>query len=96
MGHELALFPRLGDMHRHQSREFLIRKQVLPAGEIVASATSIAAEILGMKGKLGVIAPAAFADFIVVEGNPLEDVALLTTGIRAVMLGGTFVEPPRL
>jgi hypothetical protein len=32
---------------------------------------------------------------IVVEGNPLEDVALLTTGIRAVMLGGTFVEPPR-
>jgi imidazolonepropionase-like amidohydrolase len=85
----------LGDMHRHQSREFLIRKQVLPAPEIIASATSVAARILGMDGKLGIVAPAALADLIVVEGNPLEDVALLTTGIRAVMLGGTFVEPPR-
>jgi imidazolonepropionase-like amidohydrolase len=85
----------LGDMHRHQSREFLIRKQVLPAREIIASATSVAAEILGMKGKLGIVAPAAFADLIVVEGNPLEDVARLATGIRAVMLGGTFIEPPR-
>jgi imidazolonepropionase-like amidohydrolase len=85
----------LGEMHRHQSREFLIRKEVLPAPEIIASATSIAAKIIGMEGKLGIVAPGAFADLIVVEGNPLEDVALLATGIRAVMLGGTFVEPPR-
>jgi imidazolonepropionase-like amidohydrolase len=84
----------LGEMHRHQSREFLIRREVLPAPEIIASATSIAAKIIGMEGKLGIVAPGAFADLIVVEGNPLEDLALLTTGIRAVMLGGTFVEPP--
>jgi len=85
----------LGEMHRHQSREFLIRKEVLPAPEIIASATSIAAKIIGMEGKLGIVAPGAFADLIVVEGNPLEDVALLARAIRAVMLGGTFVEPPR-
>ena len=30
----------LGDMHRHQAREFAIRSQVLPAPEIIASATS--------------------------------------------------------
>jgi imidazolonepropionase-like amidohydrolase len=84
----------LGEMHRHQSREFLIRREVLPAPEIIASATSIAAKIIGMEGKLGIVAPGAFADLIVVEGNPLEDLALLTTGIRAVMLGGIFVEPP--
>ena len=37
-------------MHRHQSREFAIRSKVLPAHEIIASATSIAARILGMEG----------------------------------------------
>jgi imidazolonepropionase-like amidohydrolase len=82
-------------MHRHQSREFLIRKEVLPAAEIIASATSTAAKILGMEGKLGVVAPGAFADLIVVEGNPLADVAIFASGIQAVMQGGAFVDPPR-
>lgn len=85
----------LGDMHRHQSREFAIRKQVLPAAEIIASATSVAAKIIGMEGKLGIVAAGAFADLIVVDGNPLDDVAILATGIRAVMLGGAFLETPR-
>jgi imidazolonepropionase-like amidohydrolase len=86
----------LGDMHRHQSREFLIRNQVLPASEIIASATSIAARIIGMEGKLGVVTPGAFADLVIVDGDPLADVSLLATGIQAVMLGGKFVKPPRL
>jgi imidazolonepropionase-like amidohydrolase len=85
----------LGEMHRHQLREFLIRKEVLPAAEIIASATRTAATIVGMEGKLGIVAPGAFADLIVVEGNPLADVALLASGIRAVMQGGAFVDPPR-
>jgi imidazolonepropionase-like amidohydrolase len=84
----------LGEMHRHQSREFLIRREVLPAPEIVASATSTAAKIIGMEGRLGIVAPGALADLIVVEGNPLDDLALLATGIRAVMLGGAFIQPP--
>src|SRR5262249_11398284 len=50
----------LGAMHRRQSEEFLIRAQVLPAREIIASATGVAAQVLGMAGKLGVIAPDAF------------------------------------
>lgn len=84
----------LGDMHRHQSREFAIRAQVLSAREVIASATSVAARILGMEGKVGVVRPGALADMIVVEGNPLEDVSLLATGIRAVMQGGVFVQRP--
>jgi imidazolonepropionase-like amidohydrolase len=84
----------LGDMHRHQSREFAIRAQVLSAHEVIASATSVAARILGMEGKAGVVRPGALADMIVVEGNPLKDVSLLATGIRAVMQGGVFVQRP--
>ena len=85
----------LGDMHRHQSREFAIRSKVLPAHEIIASATSIAARILGMEGKLGAIAPGALADLIVIDGNPLQDATLCATGLRAVMIAGAFVEAPR-
>ncbi len=67
----------LGEMHAHQSSEFTIRAQVLPPHEILMSATSVNAEIMNRSEQLGRVAPGALADLIVVEGNPLEDVALL-------------------
>jgi imidazolonepropionase-like amidohydrolase len=85
----------LGDMHRRQSEEFTIRAQVLPAHEIIASATSVAASVVGMKGQLGVIAPDAYADLIVVDGNPLADLAVLGgqgEHIPAIMKGGVWVK----
>ena len=38
------------------------------------AATSRAAEMLGMAGKLGVVARGAYADVIAVRGDPLQDV----------------------
>ncbi|RBL80902.1 amidohydrolase family protein, partial [Streptomyces cavourensis] len=35
------------------------------------------AEVLGMQGKLGCIAPGAIADLLVVDGDPLRDVSCL-------------------
>jgi imidazolonepropionase-like amidohydrolase len=43
----------------------------------IRSATSAAADMLGMAGELGVIAPGAYADVIAMRGDPLEDVAVL-------------------
>jgi imidazolonepropionase-like amidohydrolase len=43
----------------------------------IRSATSAPAEMLGMAGELGVIAPGAYADVIAVAGDPLKDVAEL-------------------
>jgi imidazolonepropionase-like amidohydrolase len=37
----------------------------------------VAAELLGMEGKIGQISKGAFADLIAVDGNPLEDITLL-------------------
>jgi imidazolonepropionase-like amidohydrolase len=68
----------LGAMHRHQSEEFVIRARVLPAHEVIASATALAAKLLGMEGQIGVIAAGAYADMIVVDGDPLKDLSLLT------------------
>jgi imidazolonepropionase-like amidohydrolase len=38
------------------------------------SATSAPAEMLGMAGQLGVVAPGAYADLIAVRGDPLADI----------------------
>jgi imidazolonepropionase-like amidohydrolase len=67
----------LGELHEHQSDEFLIRREALPAVEVLRSATLHAAEVLRMTGRLGVVAPGAFADLVVVDGNPLDDLGLL-------------------
>jgi imidazolonepropionase-like amidohydrolase len=45
--------------------------------EAIKSATSRAAELLDMKGELGVIAPGAFADVIAVNGDPLANINTL-------------------
>jgi imidazolonepropionase-like amidohydrolase len=43
----------------------------------IQSATSRAAEMLGMTGELGVVAPRAYADIVAVSGDPLKDVKIL-------------------
>jgi imidazolonepropionase-like amidohydrolase len=45
--------------------------------QAIQSATSRAAELLDMKGKIGVIAPGAYADVVALSGDPLTDVKLL-------------------
>jgi imidazolonepropionase-like amidohydrolase len=66
----------LGQLQNEQSREFLLRSEVMTPIEIVRSATTIAAEIIRMEGKLGVVAPGAFADLILVDGDPLKNLNL--------------------
>jgi imidazolonepropionase-like amidohydrolase len=44
----------------------------------IQSATSRSAEMLGMAGRLGVLAPGAYADVVAVRGNPLQDVKALS------------------
>ena len=45
--------------------------------EAIKSATSRAAEMLDMKGEIGVVAPGAFADVIAVAADPLKDITAL-------------------
>jgi imidazolonepropionase-like amidohydrolase len=59
--------------------------------DAVQSATSRAATMLDMEGKIGVIAPGAFADIIAVSGDPLTDVTTLER-VKFVMKGGEVVK----
>jgi len=67
----------LGPMHRHQSREFMIRAEAMAPFDIIRSATIVNAELLNRAGELGVVAPGARADLITVDGDPLADISLL-------------------
>jgi len=81
----------LGETHGRQSEEFAIRARVLAARDILASATTIAARLIGMEGRLGVVAEGALADLLVVDGDPLADISILSVperSIRMVMKGG--------
>jgi imidazolonepropionase-like amidohydrolase len=83
----------LGALQVDQSLEFIHRAKVLKPIEIIRQATTIGAEILRQEGKLGTVAPGAFADLIVVDGNPVKNLKLfLDQGkhIPAIMKAGKF------
>jgi imidazolonepropionase-like amidohydrolase len=67
----------LGPMHRHQSREFVIRAEAMSPFDIIRSATIVNAELLNRAGEIGLVAPGVRADLITVDGNPLADISLL-------------------
>jgi imidazolonepropionase-like amidohydrolase len=83
----------LGPMHRHQSREFVIRAEAMSAFDIIRSATIVNAELLNRADELGVVAPGARADLITVDGDPLADISLLDgqgEHINHIMKDGLF------
>jgi len=59
--------------------------------EALASATTVAAEIIGLEDSIGRIAPGFAADLIAVEGNPLADVTVLEN-VDWVMARGRVIE----
>jgi imidazolonepropionase-like amidohydrolase len=81
----------LGGMHRRQLTELALRAQVQPAADVLRSATTVAARLVGMEGQVGVVAPGAYADLLVVDGNPLDRLEVLADparNLRLVMAAG--------
>jgi imidazolonepropionase-like amidohydrolase len=79
------------DTHDQQLREFLIRSEIQPPADLIRAATTTAARLLRREGELGVIAPGALADLLVVDGNPLADIRVLTTpdaNLKLIMKDG--------
>jgi imidazolonepropionase-like amidohydrolase len=83
----------LGELHWDQSREFSLRREVVEPIEIIRSATTIPAQILRLVGKVGTLRPGAWADLIVVDGDPLRDLAVLEgqgKHLSVIMKAGKF------
>jgi imidazolonepropionase-like amidohydrolase len=67
----------LAGMHALQNEEFSIRNEVLSAGDILRSAIVNAARLLSCELSLGQIAEGFFADLLILNKNPLEDITVL-------------------
>ena len=83
----------LGQLQVEQSREFLLRREVLKPIEIIRQATLVGAEIVRREGRLGVVRPGAYADILVVDGDPIRKLELLTgqgEHLSVIMKAGRF------
>ncbi len=76
-----------------QVTEFTLRSEWFSNAEILRQATSTNAEALELSGprnpypgKLGVIQEGAYADLLLINGNPLEDLSILTTPEKTLAL----------
>jgi imidazolonepropionase-like amidohydrolase len=81
----------LGETHAFQSHELVIRREAMPAIDVIRSATLVNAALLQRAGELGVVKPGAIADLLLVDGDPLRDITLLDgqgERLLVVMRGG--------
>ncbi|HTM24491.1 MAG TPA: amidohydrolase family protein [Vicinamibacterales bacterium] len=72
--------------------EWLVKAGMTPA-QALAAATTVAAELLGQKDRLGRIAPGFAADIVAIDGRPLENIHDVVDGVRWVMKDGVVVVP---
>ena len=76
----------------NQAREFEYEVALgMTPIEAIRTATTNAAELLGMAGQIGSIEKGAYADLVALRGDPLQNVAVLTD-IDWVMKGGEVVK----
>jgi imidazolonepropionase-like amidohydrolase len=87
-----AVFTMFGQNTRELG--WFVKAGMTPA-QALATATTTAAELLGMEQQLGRIAVGYFADLVGVEGDPLSDIDALYTGVRWVMKEGRVVVDAR-
>lgn len=85
-----------GEPTPRHAEEFIIRAEHEDPYDVIISATAINAEMMQQKDKLGVIKPGAYADLIVVDGDPTKDIRLLADvegkPISMVLKGGKILK----
>lgn len=95
-GVRMAFGTDLGWVHpERQSDEFQILGEALSPADVLRSATVVGAEVVGMVGKIGTIAPGAFADLVAVDGDPLQDLGVLGgqgDGLALILKEGQIVK----
>ena len=80
------------DVNQAKEFEHEVRLGMTPL-EAIRSATLVAAELLGLAGRIGTVRKGAFADLVAVSGDPLRDVSVLAKA-DFVMKSGAVIEAP--
>jgi imidazolonepropionase-like amidohydrolase len=84
----------LGPLQNRKARELAIKTQVMSPMESLMSATKTNAELFGMEKDLGTVEQGKLADLLVVDGNPLEDIAILQncSNLKLIMKEGRTIK----
>jgi imidazolonepropionase-like amidohydrolase len=84
----------LGPLQDRKARELEIKTEVMSPMESLVSATKTNAELFGMEDEIGTVEEGKLADLLVVDGDPLEDIAVLQRrdNIKLIMKGGRVVK----
>ena len=72
--------------HDRQSREFVYRSEVCKPIDILRSATSINAEIAQRSGEVGEVSEGAYADMIVLDSSPLDNLEIFQDPSRMPLI----------
>lgn len=76
----------LGVMHRRQLSEFTLRAEVVRPADLIRAATIDGARLIRRETELGLVETGYLADLIVVDGNPLDDINIMTDPQRSPKL----------
>jgi imidazolonepropionase-like amidohydrolase len=84
----------LGPLQDRKARELQIKTEVMSPMESLVSATRTNAELFGLQDEIGTVEVGKLADLLVVERNPLEDIALLQdkNNLKLIMKAGKAVK----
>jgi imidazolonepropionase-like amidohydrolase len=85
----------LGHMHGRQSGEFDLRLPAMNPAQALQSATITAAQLMREEGRIGELVAGAWADVLLVDGDPTRELSMLTRpdqGIRLIVQGGRLVK----
>ncbi len=86
----------IGETQNRQAREFAIRAEVEPARDILHAMYNTNAKLCHLEGKIGTLAVGAYADILLTELNPLDDISALAepNALSHVIAGGKIVRQP--
>ena len=87
MGSDLGFASRMKNGENALELEQMVKHGMGPE-DAIYSATQRAAELLGLAGHIGSLRPGKLADLILVDGDPLNDIAVLSTRVCLVMREG--------
>ena len=84
----------LGPLQDRKARELEIKTEVMSPMESLVSATRTNAALFGMEGEIGTVEEGKLADLLVVDGNPLENVAVLQkkSNLKLIMKDGRVIK----
>jgi imidazolonepropionase-like amidohydrolase len=91
---KIAFGTDLDGNHENAAQEFIwMSRYGMPQLEVLRSATSSAAELMGWQDRIGTLEPGKLADVVAVDGNPAEDITSMKRIVFVMKDGVVYRQP---